>query len=284
MTSRTTATFALAAFGMLAFGCATTQSGGVVPEPESFEAAQLLARSNEARPDTLEWRRRSVANLGQALSVTDPCMRGIAFEDIPTVNAVVKLSIQGRVVQAFALEDTTYARCFSEHLKLMNLGSAPWDGYWYEISMLGPSDAARIPSQIISFSGEACVPIGEATQITDRSLEISEASPASGGTIGQGERVSILLAYSVPLASADQYKLMAIFETTTPGRAVGMGRVDFPYPATCGTKGRIKAIISADQFLNMPDLPNPVRFNLALVSASDMSVVAQSRMVEYTKR
>ncbi|MEO6079481.1 MAG: hypothetical protein ABIQ86_06870 [Steroidobacteraceae bacterium] len=252
--------------------------------PASFEAAQLLARRDEARPDTLEWRRNVSNRLGPALSVTHPCDEGIALADIPTVNAVVRLSFQGRATDAFALETSTYAKCFAERLRLLDVGSAPWDGYWFEIRMEGPADSARRTSRVLSFLGEVCVPNNEVAKAVDSQLTITKITPASGSSVNQRDTLSVSLSYSLAAQSDEHYKVMVLFETSTPGKLTGAGPVDFPYPITCGTRGSIKASIPVEYFWSMPNLPNPVRIRLLLVSGADFKFVAQSDVVEFSKQ
>ena len=114
-------------------------SAGVVeaPAPTSFESAQRLAQRDEANPDSHAWREQAVGRLGNALLLVVPCMEAMGFANVPTVNVVVRLSAQGHVTQVFAQEDSAYAQCVKERLPTLDLGSAPWDGYWYEIRLLG---------------------------------------------------------------------------------------------------------------------------------------------------
>lgn len=261
----------------------TQQKQAIAREPASFEEARVLARRDESSPDSLQWRRSSNQRLSQALSVTDPCMQGIAFMDIPTVTAVMRLSLQGRATKVFVREDSNYARCFGEHLRQLDMGSAPWDGYWFEVLMQGPAESAQAPSRVISFAGESCIPGGEATP-TGHSLKVSKITPASGSKVTEADKLSITLSYSVPSPVNEQYKVMVLFDTTTPGRATGPAPVDFPYPASCGPTGSITGSMPANYFLNMPNLTDPVQIHIVLMGASGSRVLAQTGGLAFSKQ
>lgn len=123
-------------------GCTTTpqrvepgHESGNRRQTMSFGTAWRLARRDDTMPEARDWRIKIIPNLGRALLVTASCRAGMAIADIPPVDAVVRLSIQGKATEVFSEGTSSYAKCFSERAQLLDLGSAPWDGYWFEIQM-----------------------------------------------------------------------------------------------------------------------------------------------------
>jgi hypothetical protein len=284
MMRRTASVIALLMSIASGISCTTTrQSGGPGQEsgnrrqPTSFEEAELLAQHDSANPDTLEWQSKISARLGPALSVTYPCAAGIAVANVPAVDVVVKLSLQGKATGVFAQGTSDFAKCFGERLRLLDVGSAPWDGYWLEIRMQAP-----VETHPLSLSDVPCVPVGESTGSATPALTITKTAPSSGSSVHQSDVLTISLSYSVPAPSSDQYKLIALLETTVPGRSFGSGPVDFPYPATCGKQGSVMATIPFQFFWNVPNLPNPIRIRFAI--ATGLKLVAVSDVVEFSRQ
>jgi hypothetical protein len=278
----------MAAVCVAALGCTANRNDGmpqrraVAPEePSSFDTAQLLAKRDEANPESGPWRRESIGSFaGTIFPLLEPCAKGISLMDIPTVNVVVRLSAQGKATRVFTAENSAYAICVREQLQRLDMKSAPWGGYWFEVALKGPVESAQNPNQLLSYSEEPCKPVMNSTT-TEPSVALGKVSPSSGSTVNPRTAITIPISYNLPPNPEPQYKLMAIFESSTPGRGLGIGITDFPYAASCGPAGSLSVKMSLLVYWNMPRLANPLKFRLAIVDGT--APIAVSDVIEYQK-
>jgi hypothetical protein len=103
-----------------------------------FTAAHANARRDEANPESRQWNIDSGSRLGGLLTpLLNPCMLRIAPIDVPTVTVVIRLDSKGKAVEVVVSDDSSYAKCVGERLQLLEMSSAPWENYWFEIVLGG---------------------------------------------------------------------------------------------------------------------------------------------------
>jgi hypothetical protein len=139
-------------------------------------------------------------------------------------------------------------------------------------------------TQSISFPDDACVPSRESTESARAVLAIGKTNPPSGSFVSESDILNVPLSYSVPTRSAEQYKLTAMVESSSPDKNYSQGYVDFPFPATCGTQGTVLATMSLRYFWNLPDVANPMRIRFVLSDTQGHRYDLISDVVEFSKR
>lgn len=276
-------------------GCTASREGAVRPgeadareQAWTFETARSQAMLDVANPASVSWALDNAPEIAQRLgSSISTCGRLTEGGRMPNIELLMRFSSKGQVLDALTSEDTPFGKCMSEQLKIVNVGNAPWEGYWWWTSVGGSpeQDGARPPAPLEVSEG-SCRPVGEGSDLLPTSIELQEVDPPQRGAVAEDSVASVRFRYSVPTNSQSRYKLAVAFETARQGVATIVTPIDFPFPATCGTSADLTVKVWLGIGESGPSPSPEIRFWFVIFEGdwpTNVTPVTQSKVIEYSR-
>jgi hypothetical protein len=284
-------------WSVLLFGCSTTGEGPATPttpaapaSPQpawTFASAKAQSNRDASNPAAGQWSRDINSKINEVMmTAVPPCARQAGGGDNLYVELVMRFGSNGQVLQVLTEEDNVFSRCMRERFRSLNAGSAPWEGYWYWMSLgnrPGETSPPPMPAGVLQVVPGSCKPSPAGSRDT-ATMELLEASPPQGTVATRQTIASVRLRYIVPDASQTRYKLAVGYETGREGVASIPTPIDFPFPGTCGPAGELTATVPLGIAWSMPGPPATVRFSLIILEGdfpANFKSVAHMNVIEY---